>query len=136
MSVRIDKWLWAVRAFKTRSNAAEACRNGRVTVNGSQVKPSREVKCGDVVSFKRMPVTYTYRIIQEVSNRQGAKNLEQYIENITPQEELDKLNAPNEMMFFVRDRGAGRPTKRDRRVIDSAMENFFFDDGDDFDDEE
>jgi ribosome-associated heat shock protein Hsp15 len=98
------------------------------------VKPSREVKCGDVVSFRRMPVIYTYRIIQEVSSRQGAKNLDQYIENITPQEELDKLNAPNEMMFFVRDRGTGRPTKKDRRVIDSTIENFFFDADDDFDD--
>jgi ribosome-associated heat shock protein Hsp15 len=132
--VRIDKWLWAVRAFKTRSDAAEACRNGRVTLNGTQVKPSREVKCGDVVSFRRMPVIYTYRIIQEVSSRQGAKNLDQYIENITPQEELDKLNAPNEMMFFVRDRGTGRPTKKDRCVIDSTIENFFFDADDDSDD--
>ena len=113
MSVRIDKWLWAVRAFKTRSNAAEACRNGRVTVNGSQVKPSREVKCGDVVSFKRMPVTYTYRIIQEVSNRQGAKNLDQYIENITPQEELD---------HFVR-RFAGRKVWQQVAIVDFCIVN-------------
>ena len=125
-SVRLDKWLWAVRIYKTRSDAAEACRTNRVLVNGAYVKPSREVKTGEVVSVKKMPVTYTFRVLELVSSRQPAKNVPQYAENITPQEELDKLNIPRETIFIVRDRGAGRPTKKERREIDALMDDLSY----------
>lgn len=131
MEVRIDKYLWAVRIFKTRSDAAEAVRNNRVLVNGSAVKPSREVKIGDVISVKRMPAVFEYKVVELVSSRQPAKNVPMYCLNITPQAELDKLTAPRETIFVFRDRGTGRPTKKERRDLDSLMDGFFFDDEDD-----
>ena len=131
MEVRIDKYLWAVRIFKTRSDAAEAVRNNRVLVNGSAVKPSREVRIGDVISVKRMPVTYEYKVVELVSSRQPAKNVATYCLNITPQSELDKLTAPRETIFVFRDRGTGRPTKKERRDLDSLMDGLFFDEEDD-----
>ena len=88
-SVRVDKWLWAVRIFKTRSDAADACRTNRVLINGAFVKPSREIKVGDTVTVKKMPVTYTYRVAAMVSSRQPAKNVPDYVENLTSQAELD-----------------------------------------------
>lgn len=135
MEVRIDKYLWAVRIFKTRSDAAEAVRNNRVTVNGSTVKPSREVKIGDTIAVKRMPVTYEYKVLELVSSRQPAKNVPTYCLNITPQSELDKLAAPRETIFVFRDRGTGRPTKKERRDLDSLMDGIFFDDGEEYDEE-
>ena len=125
--VRIDKWLWAVRIFKTRSDAAEACRNNRVSINGAYTKPSREVKSGDIITVKKLPVTWSFRVMEPVSNRQPAKNVAQYAENITPQEELDKLNVPRETIFIQRDRGTGRPTKKERRDMDSLMEELYLD---------
>ena len=127
-SVRIDKWLWAVRVFKTRSDAAEACRTNRVTINGSYTKPSREVKPGDTVTVRKTIVTYTYRVLALVSSRQGAKNVPDYMEDITPAEELSKLNLPRETFFVQRDRGMGRPTKRERREIDSLMDTLAYSD--------
>lgn len=127
-SVRIDKWLWAVRVFKTRSDAAEACRTNRVTINGSYTKPSREVKPGDTVTVRKTIVTYTYRVLALVSSRQGAKNVPDYMEDITPAEELSKLNVPRETIFVQRDRGMGRPTKRERREIDSLMNTLAYSD--------
>ncbi|HJB84491.1 MAG TPA: RNA-binding S4 domain-containing protein [Candidatus Alistipes merdigallinarum] len=129
--VRLDKWLWAVRIFKTRSDAADACRTNKVLVNGSYVKPSREVRVGDTVTVKKMPVVYTYRVIALVSSRQPAKEVPNYAENLTPQEELDKLFVPKLTIFVQRDRGTGRPTKRERREIDSLMEEVYYDE--DFD---
>ena len=116
-SVRVDKWLWAVRIFKTRSDAADACRTNRVLINGAFVKPSREIKVGDTVTVKKMPVTYTYRVAAMVSSRQPAKNVPDYVENLTSQAELDKLHIPKLTVFVQRDRGTGRPTKRERREI-------------------
>jgi len=124
-SVRIDKWLWAVRIFKTRSDAAEACRTNRVTIGGSYTKPSREVKAGDVVTVRKTIVTYTYRVLAPVSSRVGAKLVPEYAEDLTPQSERDKLNIPKETIFIQRDRGTGRPTKRERRQIDTLMEEFY-----------
>lgn len=121
-STRLDKWLWAVRIFKTRSDAAEACRTNKVLINEAFTKPSREVKVGDTVTVKRMPVVYSFRVLNLVSSRQPAKNVPDYAENITPQEELDKLHIPKLTLFVQRDRGMGRPTKRDRREIDTLME--------------
>lgn len=126
-SVRLDKWLWAVRIYKTRSDAADGCRNNKVLVNGTYSKPSRELKPGDTVTVKKMPVTYTYKVLALVSSRQPAKNVPEYAENITPQEELDKLNMPRQTIFVQRDRGTGRPTKRERREIDGLMEELFMD---------
>lgn len=110
--IRLDKYLWAVRVFKTRSDATDAIRNNKVTVNGSAAKPSREVKVGDVIAVRKMQVTYSYRVLDLVSSRQPAKNVPLYCLNITPQEELDKLSIPRETIFVFRDRGTGRRPKR------------------------
>ena len=118
--IRLDKYLWAVRVFKTRSDAADAIRNNKVTVNGSAAKPSRAVKVGDVIAVRKMQVTYSYRVLDLVSSRQPAKNVPLYCLNITPQEELDKLSIPRETIFVFRDRGTGRPTKKERRELDGA----------------
>ena len=126
--IRLDKYLWAVRIFKTRSDAADAVRNNRVTVNNSYAKPSREVKIGDIIAVRRQAVTYQYKVLDLVSSRQGAKLVPNYCLDITPQEELDKLNAPRETIFVFRDRGTGRPTKKERRELDSLMEWMFYDD--------
>ena len=128
MEVRLDKWLWAVRVFKTRSDAADAIRSNRVLVNDAYAKPSREVKVGDVISVKKMPVVYQYRVVELVSSRQPAKNVPMYATDITPQSELDKLNVPRETIFIVRDRGTGRPTKKERRELDLLMDNLYYDD--------
>ncbi len=122
MAVRLDKYLWSVRLFKTRSDAAEAIRNNRVLASGATCKPSREVRIGEIISIKKPLITYQYKVLAEVSNRQPAKNVESYILNITPEEELMKGNMPRETIFVTRDRGTGRPTKRDRRLIDSLMD--------------
>jgi ribosome-associated heat shock protein Hsp15 len=98
-----------------------------VLVNGNAAKPSREVKVGDTIAVKRMPVTYLFRVTGLVSSRQPAKNVPDYMENITPQEELDKLRAPHETVFVTRDRGTGRPTKKERRDIDHLMDGYDFD---------
>lgn len=123
----MDKYLWAVRVFKTRSDAADAIRNNRVLVNDAYAKPSREVKQGDVIAVKKQPVTYQYKVLELVSSRQGAKNVPQYCLNITPQEELDKLTIPRETVFVFRERGTGRPTKKERREIDALMDGFYYD---------
>lgn len=130
--VRIDKWLWSVRLFKTRSDAAEACRSNRVLVNGTAVKPSREVRAGEVVSVRKMPVVYSFRILELVSNRQPAKNVSRYIEDVTPPEEIGKLEMARAGAFAVRGRGMGRPTKKERRDIEELLEEF----GGDFEDPE
>ena len=116
-SVRIDKYLWAVRIFKTRSLATEACRKGKVSVDEKPAKPSRTVSAGDVIRVRKMPVEYAYRILDPIDKRVGAKFAGQYVEDITPPEETDKLKLQDD--FFVkRDRGAGRPTKKERRLLD------------------
>ncbi len=128
--IRLDKYLWAVRIFKTRSDAADAIRNNRVLVNDAYCKPSREVKIGDRISVKKMPVVYQYKVVELVSSRQPAKNVPLYCLNITPEEELAKQNVPRETIFVFRDRGTGRPTKKERRDIDALMEGIFYDDED------
>ena len=135
-SVRLDKYLWAVRVFKTRSDAADAIRQNRVMVNNAYAKPSREVKIGDMISVRRERVTYSYKVLDLVSSRQPAKNVPNYVLNCTPQEELDKLNVPHETIFVFRERGMGRPTKKDRRDIDALMDGFFYDDSLDMEDDE
>lgn len=134
--IRLDKYLWAVRVFKTRSDAADAIRQNRVLVNDAYAKPSREVKVGDMISVRRERVHYSYKVLDLVSSRQPAKNVPMYCLNCTPQEELDKLNVPHETIFVFRERGMGRPTKKDRRNIDALMDGFFFDAEDDMEDDE
>ncbi|MDD3107973.1 MAG: RNA-binding S4 domain-containing protein [Alistipes sp.] len=126
-SVRLDKWLWAVRIFKTRSDAAEACRANKVWVNDAYTKPSREVKVGDRITVKKMPVVYNYRVIALVSSRQPAKNVPEFAQNLTTDEELEKLHIPRLTLFVQRDRGTGRPTKRERREIDTLMDEVYDD---------
>ena len=123
--MRVDKWLWAVRAYKTRTDAADACRLSKVTINGGYAKPSREVAVGDEVGFRKGVITYTYRVLEAIGNRQPAKDVPRYAENITPQSELDKLNVPKETVFISRDRGTGRPTKKERREMEGLMDGFF-----------
>ena len=120
-SVRIDKYLWAVRIYKTRSLATEACKKGRVSIGDVPAKPSRMVSAGDVFDVKKMPVVYSYRILDPIEKRVGAKIADNYVENITPEEELHKLELQDD--FFVkRERGAGRPTKKERRLLDDLRE--------------
>jgi ribosome-associated heat shock protein Hsp15 len=123
---RLDKYLWAIRVYKTRSEAADACKAGRVKVNGIEAKSSREVRESDVLTVRKLPVTYTYKIIQLVENRQPAKNVALYAENLTPAEEKNKLDKKNITVYIQRDRGAGRPTKKERREIDKLFENLSF----------
>lgn len=118
MGVRIDKYLWAIRAFKTRTEAADACKGGKVKVGDVNAKPSRDVEAGDVLTVRKGIVTYTYKVVQPTEHRVGASLVPQFAENLTLEEELDKLKAPVETFFVTRDRGSGRPTKKDRRDIE------------------
>jgi len=124
-SVRIDKYLWAIRVFKTRTEATDACKGNKVTVDGSDVKPSREVKAGEVIQVRKGSVFYKYKVLAPLEKRVGAKDVPRFAENLTPQSELDKLHAPVETFFIRRDRGAGRPTKKERREMDTLYESFF-----------
>ncbi|MDR2652397.1 MAG: RNA-binding S4 domain-containing protein [Prevotellaceae bacterium] len=119
--VRIDKWLWAMRIYKTRSEAADACKHGKVIINDIECKPSRMIKKGEIVIVRKLPVVYTYQVIDITENRQPAKNVAQYAENLTPQEEMAKLDAKNATIFVHRDKGSGRPTKKERRLLDKLF---------------
>ena len=125
---RIDKYLWAIRALKTRTEATDACKGGRVKVAGVNAKPSKEVKPGDVIQVRKGSVTYTYKVLQPLERRVGAKLVPEYALNLTPESELQKLRAPVETFFVTRDRGAGRPTKKDRREIEDAWDAIDFSD--------
>ncbi len=125
MEIRLDKYLWAVRLYKTRSDAADAVRQNRVMVNDAFAKPSREVHTGDLISVRRGPVMYRYRIVGYVASRVGAKLVPDYLQDITPPEELAKLDVPRETVFISRDRGTGRPTKKERRDLEGVMEGMF-----------
>jgi ribosome-associated heat shock protein Hsp15 len=120
--MRIDKYLWAVRIFKTRSDAAEACKGGKIKVNGADAKSSREVKPADMITVRRMPVVYTYKVIAVIDKRQPAKNVPLYIENITPPEELAKLTEAHLTAFIRREQGTGRPTKKERRDLEKFQD--------------
>ncbi len=137
MEARIDKWLWAARLYKTRSLAAEACKNSRIQINGATAKPSRTVKDGDEVSVRKPPVTYTFRVLQAIEKRVGAKLLPQILENITPSEQYEMLEMSRISGFVDRARGTGRPTKKDRRALDEWNAPTFLDeDFFDFDEDE
>ena len=121
-SARIDKYLWAVRVFKTRTEATDACKGNKVKVDGVAVKPSRPVKVGNTIEVRKGSVQYIYKVKALLENRVGARLVPEYAENLTPQSELDKLRAPVETFFLKRDRGMGRPTKKDRRDMDVLWE--------------
>lgn len=131
---RIDKWLWAARLYKTRTLATDACKNGRITLNGTPVKPSRTVKPGDEVGVRRPPVTYTFRVLSPIEKRVGAKLLPQILENITPPEQYEILEMSRIGGFVDRAKGTGRPTKKDRRALDDfAAVPLFLDEDFEFD---
>ena len=118
---RIDKWLWAARIFKTRTIAADACKNGRVTIDRVNVKPSRMVKCVETVSVRKPPITYSFRILKTIEQRVGAKLLPEIYENVTAPEEYELLEMTRISGFVNRARGTGRPTKKDRRSLDAFI---------------
>jgi len=117
--IRIDKWLWTMRLFKTRSLAAEYCKKGRVMIQGVSVKPSRTVKVGDVIQVRRAPVTFSFKVIALSQNRLNAKLIADYMENVTSPDQLALLEVARVSGFVDRNRGLGRPTKKERRDLDS-----------------
>ena len=138
---RVDKWLWAARIFKTRSIAADAIKNGRVTIQGMNVKPSRMVKVGEVISVRKPPITYSFKILKTIEQRVGAKLLPEIYENVTPADQYELLEMNRISGFVNRQRGTGRPTKKDRRALDEfvgpSLEGYGdFDFDFDFDDSE
>ena len=136
MEARIDKWLWAARIFKTRSIASDACKNGRVTLKGERIKPSRIIKEGDVIEVRKPPITYTFRILKAIENRVGAKLVPEILENITPPEQYQLLEMNRISGFIDRARGTGRPTKKERRQLDDFTTPAFFDFDDDIDEDD
>ena len=134
---RIDKWLWAARIFKTRSIAADACKNGRVTKNGVNIKPSHIVKVGETISVRKSPITYSFKILDAIEQRVGAKLISGVYENVTPKEQYELLEMSRISGFVDRARGTGRPTKKERRSLDAFMGPSLegFDDWNDWDEE-
>ena len=133
---RIDKWLWAARIFKTRSIAADACKNGRVTISGTNVKPSHMVKVGETVCVRKPPVIYSYKILKTIEQRVGAKLIPEVYENVTTADQYELLEMNRISGFVDRARGTGRPTKKERRSLDAFIgpayeTNFDWDDDDD-----
>ncbi len=133
--IRIDKWLWAVRIYKTRTIATDACKKGRITIGSdtNPVKPARTVKVGDIVHVRKSPVTYSFRVLAVTQNRLGAKLVPGYAENITPQDQYDLLDVVKISGFIDRRKGLGRPTKRDGRELARFTDTYASDDGWDFD---
>ncbi len=131
---RIDKWLWAARIFKTRTIAAEACKKGRISINGIQVKPSHMIKTGEIVQVKKPPITYSFKVLQTIEKRVGAKLVPEILENITTPDQYELLEMSRINGFIGRARGTGRPTKKERRNLDEFMNPEYLDDLDfDFD---
>ena len=125
-SIRVDKYLWAIRVFKTRSDATDACNGNKVKIGGVNAKPSKAVKAGDVLEVRKGPALMTYKVLKVAENRMGASLVPEYAEDLTPEHERAKLHAPHETIVLQRDRGAGRPTKRDRRQLEDLMDAMDF----------
>ena len=119
---RIDKWLWAVRIYKTRSIAAEACKKGHVSIGDRTAKPAHNIRVGDIVNVKKAPITYSFRVLKCAENRVGAKLVPELMENITSQEQYEILEMSRISGFVDRARGTGRPTKKERRDLDQFVE--------------
>lgn len=122
LGLRIDKYLWAVRVFKTRTLATEACDKGRVLIGDVAVKPSRGVKPGDMITVKKPPVVHTFKVLGLLSNRLSADKVKEFVQELTPDEEFQKYQQMRSGAFVIRDRGAGRPTKKDRRQMDKLTD--------------
>ena len=135
--IRIDKFLWATRIFKTRTIATEACKKGRVSVGGTNVKPSRPVQVGEVIEVRKPPITYSFKVLALAENRMRAKLVPQYLENVTPPDQYELIDMIRLSGFVNRAKGEGRPTKRDGRELKKFTDNSFLgtlpDDDDDFD---
>ena len=121
-SVRLDKYLWSIRVFKTRSEATDACNGNKVRIGGVVAKPSKAVKAGDVIEIHKGPACFTYRVLGLLERRVGAQLVPDYAENLTPESELQKFRAPVETFFVTREKGTGRPTKKDRRTLDALYD--------------
>ena len=126
-SERIDKWLWAARIYKTRSTAVDAIKNGRVTIDGVNVKPSRIIKTGETINVRKPPVTYSFKVLSCIEQRVGAKLMPQVYENVTDPKQYELLEMSRISGFVDRARGTGRPTKKERRALDAFVEPEFFD---------
>jgi len=122
IEVRIDKWLWAVRLFKTRTIAAEACKKNRISIGGIYVKPSRMIRTGDILQIRKPPITFSFKVLALTENRMGAKLVPDYLENITPPEQYELLEMNKIAGFVDRARGLGRPTKKERRDLEQFMD--------------
>lgn len=131
MEIRIDKWLWAVRIFKTKSIAAEACKKGKILVQNVQVKPSRTVKVGDIIQVKKNPVLFSFKVLALPNNRMNAKLVPEFMENVTTPDQLELLELGRIAAQNARARGTGRPTKKERREIEDFFEPYFLDDDED-----
>lgn len=125
-TARVDKWLWAARVYKTRSQAADACKNGRVTIGGVNVKPSHTIKVGETISVKKPPVTYSFRVLACLEQRVGARLLPQVYENVTDPKQYELLEMSRISGFVDRARGTGRPTKKERRALDAFIDPAMF----------
>ena len=137
MEARLDKWLWAARIFKTRSIAADACKNGRITMSGVKQKASKMIKEGDIIEVRKPPITYSFKVLKSIQNRVGAKLVSEVLENVTAKEQLELLEMNRISGFVGRARGTGRPTKKERRELDDFIQPAFYGDFDfDFDDED
>ena len=137
MEARLDKWLWAARIFKTRSIAADACKNGRVTIGGVKQKASKMIKEGDIIEVRKPPITYSFKVLKAIQNRVGAKLVPEVLENVTAKEQLELLEMNRIGGIIGRARGTGRPTKKERRELDDFIQPAFFGDFDfDLDDED
>ena len=137
MEARLDKWLWSARIFKTRTIAADACKNGRITIGGVKQKASKMIKEGDVIEVRKPPITYSFKVLKAIQSRVGAKLVPEVLENVTPKEQLELLEMNRISGFVGRARGTGRPTKKERRELDDFIQPAFFGDFDfDFDDED
>lgn len=125
-SVRIDKYLWAIRVFKTRSDAADACNGNKVKLNGVNAKAAKAVKPGDTIEVRRGSALLSYRVVKLSESRMGAALVPDFAENLTPLEELEKLKPPKETIVLQRDKGSGRPTKKERRQLEDLMDAIDF----------
>lgn len=123
-NIRIDKFLWSVRIYKTRSIASDECRKGRIIINDIQVKPSRTVLKNEIITVRKPPVIYSYRVVEPIEKRVSAKLVGQFVEDLTPEEEKVKLNIRQATGVIYRDKGTGRPTKKERRQIDRIKDEF------------
>ncbi len=131
--VRIDKWMWATRIFKTRTIAAEACKKNRVAIKGVSVKPSRMIKVGEIIEVRKPPITFSFKVLALTERRMGAKLVPEYLENVTTPDQYELMEMNRISGFVDRARGLGRPTKKDRRELEQFTDPDMMLDGFDFD---